>query len=695
MTFSRLLLVLILTLIIYGCKNKATGDYKYTNELIKESSPYLLQHAHNPVNWKPWSKETLVQAKKEDRPIIISVGYSSCHWCHVMAHESFEDEEVAQLMNDNFINIKIDREERPDVDQVYMNAVQLMNNGHGGWPLNVIALPDGRPFYGGTYYTKEQWTETLKKTLHLFKNERERTEEFANRLREGIKQVSLIEPVKNTEAVSDSTLTSMFGNWKKFWDRENGGLIGDQKFMMPGHYEFLLRLGVQNNDKETLEYVKHTLDIIALRGVYDHVGGGFYRYSTDSKWKIPHFEKMLYDNAQLVSMYAKAYSYFGEELYLERIEETLDFIEREMTSPEGLFYTALDADSDGEEGKYYIWTTEELQKILGEDFNLFSGYYSANNNGLWEEGKYVLQQGNLKDDFIQQHSLTPEDFEKKTELWKKVLLEERQKRIKPGLDNKALASWNGLMIKAYVDAYKVSQNESYLKKAERAMSFILDNFIDNEGEIYHSYISGKTSISGFADDYAYIAKACISLYEVTFNTAYLSKAKDLTDKAINLFPDEKTGLFYYSHEENLISGVIKVDDGVIPSPNSVMADNLFKLSHYFDDTSYKERAVKMLLVIRGDMEKYGGSYSNWGQLLLNNLKPFYEIVIVGGGAKEKTLKLYKKYIPNAVFAGSVTDNNMPLLQNRFVEGKTYIYVCRNRVCKLPVTEVEKAVSQLE
>ncbi len=688
-------LLLLSVFIFLSCKEEEKSTNKFTNDLVHESSPYLLQHAHNPVNWKAWNNETLELAKKEDKPIIISVGYSSCHWCHVMAHESFEDEEVAKIMNENFINIKIDREERPDVDQIYMNAVQLMNNGNGGWPLNAITLPDGRPFFGGTYFTKEQWIETLHKTIDLFKNERKKIEEFATRLQGGIEQISLIEAVEEAKPVNDSTLLLMHENWKKYWDLKNGGIIGNEKFMMPNNYSFLLRYGVQNNDEETLNFVRQTLDVIALKGVYDHIGGGFYRYATDNEWKVPHFEKMLYDNAQLVSLYSDAYSYFGEERYKEIVIETLQFIDREMTSEDGLFYAAIDADSEKEEGKFYVWSEEELKNILVDDFDLFADYFNVNEQGLWEENKYVFIRDSFDADFAEQNDITLDELKTKVASWKEKLLDVRNKRIKPGLDTKALASWNGLMAKAYVDAYKVLGNEEYLNKATKALDFISANFMNSSGKLYHSYISGEASIDGFLDDYAHIAEAYLALYEVTFNEDYLNASRKLTDKAIEEFFDEKTGLFYYSKAENLITKLIKTEDGVIPSSNSVMANNLFKLSHYFGEKSYAEMVDRMLAVIRPNMEQYGGSSSNWGQLVLNELKPYYEIVVVGDKAPEKALEMYKKYIPNAVFAGSTKESNMPLLENRFQEDETYIYVCQNRVCKLPVTDVEVAVSQLK
>src|SRR5690606_18008662 len=407
---------------------------------------------------------------------------------------------------------------------------------------------------------------------------------------------------------------------------------------------------------ETLNFVKQTLDVIALKGVYDHIGGGFYRYATDNQWKVPHFEKMLYDNAQLVSLYAEAYTYFREERYKEIMVETLEFINREMTSEEGLFFAAIDADSEKEEGKFYVWSQDELINILADDFDLFADYFNVNEDGLWEENKYVFIRNNFDKDFAEQHTISLDELKLKVSQWKEKLLEERSKRVRPGLDNKALASWNGLMAKAYIDAYKALGNEEYLNKGMKSLEFISDNFMNSSGKLYHSYISGKASIDGFLDDYAHISEAYLALYEVTFNEEHLKVSKQLTDKAIEEFLDEKTGLFYYSKAENLITKLIKTEDGVIPSSNSVMANNLFKLSHYFGEKSYAEMVDKMLAVIRPNMEQYGVSSSNWGQLVLNELKPYYEIVVVGDKAREKALEMYKKYIPNAVFAGSTTES---------------------------------------
>ncbi|MGY0427282.1 MAG: thioredoxin domain-containing protein, partial [Polaribacter sp.] len=450
-------------------KTIITKKFTHTNDLIKETSPYLLQHAHNPVNWKSWNTKTLALAKKENKLMIISVGYSACHWCHVMEEESFENDSVAKIMNANFISIKVDREERPDVDKVYMRAVELMT-GRGGWPLNCITLPDGRPIFGGTYFPRKQWVSILKQMSDLYKNDPNKVINFAEKLTKGIQTSETI--IKNTKEVSflKTDVSEAVKKWEKNLDFEKGGQINAPKFPSAKSFYFLMRYAEQEKDAKLKKFTETTLTKMAFGGIYDQIGGGFSRYSTDKEWHIPHFEKMLYDNAQLVSLYSNAYAKTKKELYKNTVTETLNFVERELLNKNGGFYCSLDADSFNEkkelkEGAYYAWKKDELKLLITSDFELFKEYYNINSIGLWENKKYILIRTASNTDFAKAHKISISELESKIKTWKKILFNERKKRQKPRLDDKILTSWNGLMLKAYVDAYKVFQNPKYLKIA--------------------------------------------------------------------------------------------------------------------------------------------------------------------------------------------------------------------------------------
>ena len=701
----KILQLLFLMILIAGCKGQNSDTmkiHKYTNDLINETSPYLLQHAHNPVNWNPWNSETLDKAKTENKLILISVGYAACHWCHVMEHESFEDSLVAQIMNKNFINIKVDREERPDVDQVYMNAVQLMT-GSGGWPLNVVALPDGRPVWGGTYFKKEQWISALNQISKLYEDKPDKLQAYADKLEQGIKAIDVVQLNTDAPVFEKSFIEESLGNWSKQFDYKNGGLNRAPKFMMPNNYHFLLRYAHQNNDKELLDFVNLTLTKIAYGGVFDHIGGGFARYSVDEKWHVPHFEKMLYDNAQLVSLYADAFLLTENALYKEAIIETLDYVKSEMTNQEGAFYSSLDADSttpggELEEGAFYVWTKEELKVLLDQDYELFADYYNINNYGLWEHGNYVLIRKDDEKDILEKHDLSLSELKQKKASWQKLLATEREKRAKPRLDDKSLTSWNALMLKGYVDAYRVLGNEDYLKTAQKNANFILENQLREDGGLNHTYKDGKSTINGYLEDYALTIDAFIALYENTSETKWLHTARDLTNYAFDHFFDDASKMFFFTSDEDasLVSRSIEYRDNVIPGSNSVMAKNLFKLSHFFDNEHFQKSAETMLNNVKPEMQEYPSGYSNWLDLMLNYTNPFYEVAIVGSNAEEKITELNQNhYLPNKIIVASEVESNMPLLMNRFNPNDTYIYVCVNKACKLPVTAVKDALKLME
>ena len=688
---------LLLIIMINSCSEKTS---KMSNNLINETSPYLLQHAYNPVDWNPWNKQYLEKAKKENKLIIISIGYSSCHWCHVMEKESFEDSLVASIMNEKYISIKVDREERPDVDQVYMNAVQLMT-GSGGWPLNVVTLPDGRPIWGGTYFPKDQWINALTQISDLYNKEPERFINYADTLEKGIKSLDIITTNDNQE-LSSIDIDKHIGSLVNKIDKKNGGFSGAPKFMMPNNIHFLLRSAYQNNDKETLKLVNLTLEKMAYGGVYDQIGGGFSRYSTDEKWHIPHFEKMLYDNAQLISLYSDAYLITNNELYKNVVYETINFVLKELTNSNGGFYSSIDADSkslDGKEneGAYYVWKEDELKKLLKDEFIVFSDYYNINKYGYWEDDNYVLIKNKSDAAFAKAHNLSKEEVSKKIDAWKKILIKARDKRSRPNIDDKILTSWNGLMIDAFIDAYRVFKDKDFLDVASSSAEFILKNMKKSDGGLYHSHKDGKSKINGYLEDYATTIQAFLNLYENTLDEKWLNTSNDLMKYTYKNFFNAETNMFYFTStlDDKLISRTVEFRDNVIPSSNSIMANNLFKLSHYFDNKKYLNSSQQMANNIKDQIALYPSGFSNWMNLILNINKNFYEIAVVGNTAIEKIKELNENYLPNKIIIGSLESNPLPLLKNRFVEGETYIYVCVNKACKMPVKTVKEALKLIE
>ncbi|MBJ7880641.1 thioredoxin domain-containing protein [Gelidibacter salicanalis] len=693
----------------FGCVNKDSSkndnnnnnNKGFVNDLIYETSPYLLQHAYNPVDWKAWNSETLELAKKSEKLIIISVGYSACHWCHVMEEESFENDSVAKLMNANFISIKVDREERPDVDQIYMNAVQLMT-GSGGWPLNCITLPDGRPIFGGTYFTKEQWIKALTDISNMYRNDPQKVIDYAEKLTHGIKTSELV--ALNTQEVQFTTkkLDPVIASWKLNLDFEYGGQASAPKFPMPNNLNLLLRHSVQNDDTELQGFVMNSLTKMTDGGLYDQIGGGFSRYSVDEKWHIPHFEKMLYDNAQLVSLYSDAYLISKDEHYKTIVEQTLDFVKRELTDASGGFYASLDADSEDrngnlKEGTYYSWTEKELKSILQSDFEIFKNYYNINSIGKWEDGGYILIKTKTDEEFVNQHNLKKAELRTLISKWNSKLFKIRDARKKPRIDDKILTSWNALMLKGYVDAYRVFGTQEYLDIALKNAQFIKTNQFKNDGGLFHSHKDGKATIEGFSEDYAMVIEGFISLYEVTLDDQWLQTANELTAYTINHFLDEKSKMFFFTSnlETNLITRKMEVIDGVIPSSNSIMAENLFKLSHYYSDETYSKLAKQMLNNVHSDMMASPSGYSNWLSLYLNYSNPYYEVAISGKEAQQKLKELNSNYLPNILIAGSTNESDLSLLENRYVDDETYFYICVNSTCNLPTTQVEKAFKQMK
>jgi uncharacterized protein YyaL (SSP411 family) len=694
MKIKYILLFFPLTLLMAKCQEKKSMTEKhtpeYTNKLINESSPYLLQHAHNPVEWYPWGDEAFEKAEKENKLVLISIGYSACHWCHVMEHESFEDSLTAEMMNKNFINIKVDREERPDVDQVYMNAVQLMT-GSGGWPLNCFALPDGRPVYGGTYFPKDKWQQTLTSLQGLKENDPIKLEEYAKNLTAGIQQSELITRNEDPLETKVEFLAQKVNEWSKYWDRKKGGPNRAPKFPLPNNYQFLLEYAFLSGDQESMDFVSTTLDQMARGGIYDQIGGGFARYSTDELWKAPHFEKMLYDNAQLVSLYSQAFTATQNPRYKKIVQETLAFIKRELTNKNGGFYSALDADSEGEEGKFYVWKKEELKEALTpEEFELAKDFYNVNNKGLWEHGNYILLMDENSDDMLTEDST----LGNKLELIKSKLLARRETRIRPGLDDKILTSWNMLMIEAYLDAYIALEDEQYFKVAEQQMKFIFTNLITEDEGLFHLHKDGKSSINGYLEDYAFTISALLKMYQSTFDESYISQAEALMHYTVQHFLDEESGMFWFksNKDEQLIAKKQENSDNVIPASNSVMAHNLFILSKLTYNQEFEKTGKQMLSNILPHIE-YGQSYSNWLRLYLYETYPFYEIAATGKNFRALTIELRKTYIPNKLILGAEKKSDLPLLENKFFEEET-IFVCQNKTCQLPVKLVTDALKQI-
>jgi uncharacterized protein YyaL (SSP411 family) len=663
------------------------------NRLANSTSPYLLQHANNPVNWYPWGSEALQKAKDENKLVIVSIGYSACHWCHVMEHESFEDKDVAAVMNEYFVCIKVDREERPDVDQIYMSAVQLIS-GRGGWPLNCICLPDQRPIYAGTYFRKNDWTSLLFNLADYFKQRPEDANEYATRLTEGIQKYESIGFVETQPDYTKADIELVVNNWKKYLDKTEGGMGTAPKFPMPNNWQFLIRYAHLMQDEEMAGLAKLTLLKMAYGGIYDHLGGGFARYSVDGLWHVPHFEKMLYDNGQLISLYSEAYTWQPDELYKQTVADTIDFAVRELLSPDGGFYSALDADSEGVEGKFYIFDKAEVQAVLGTEAELFCIYYHITDEGNWEEEQTNILFKRGKDaDLAEAIGIPVDEMLESIAASRKKLFEVRGKRVRPGLDNKILAAWNGLMLKGLCEAYRAFNNDEYLTIALKNAKFIVDNLVV-DGRISRVYNSESQTVA-FLDDYANVVDAFIALYEVTFDEQWLEHAVELTDNAIAHYYDKTSGMFFFTadDDEQLIARKTESMDGVIPASNSVMARNLKKLGLLFDNEIYQEISAQQLRNIMPHLAKYGSAYSNWSMLLLDEVFGTNEVAIVGADAETFRLEMEKNYVPNKIILGG-KKGSLPLLRDKF-SNQTQVFICKDKTCGLPANNIPDALKQIK
>ncbi|UTA66416.1 thioredoxin domain-containing protein [Emticicia sp. 21SJ11W-3] len=668
------------------------------NQLIHETSPYLLQHAHNPVEWYPWGEAALQKAQAENKPILVSIGYSACHWCHVMERESFENQQIADLMNAHLVCIKVDREERPDVDAIYMEALQAMGL-QGGWPLNVFLMPNARPFYGGTYFPPQNWANLVVGIKRAFDENYDKLQESAD----GFTQNMLFSESEKYGlqadeelSFSEEELVAVFNRMRSNFDYERGGMNRAPKFPMPSIWKFMLRYYQFTKDERALQHLNLTLDRLALGGIYDILGGGWTRYSTDADWKVPHFEKMLYDNGQLVSLYAEAYALTRDHLYKERVTQTINWLQREMTSPEGGFYSALDADSEGEEGKFYIWKKQEIDYLLAEKSAEFNEAFNITEEGNWEHGNNILH---LED------RLWGVDNTQ----WDKMfatLVEERSKRVRPGLDDKILCSWNGLMLKGLVDAYRYINDPAFLTLAlanahfiQTKMSVVVQTEDGHEGRgLWHNYKNGKATIIAYLEDYASVIDAYTALYQVTFDEQWLHEAEMLTDYVIANFYDTEDQFFYFtdSQGEQLIARKKELFDNVIPASNSIMAGNLYNLGIILDRRDFVDIARLMLAKMKKLVLTDTQWLTNWATLATQLVKPTAEVAIVGPDAQGVRAILDQTYGPNKVFAGSAEGSGLPLLQGRTAQdGRTMIYVCFDKTCQLPTDNISKALELMK
>jgi uncharacterized protein len=693
---SRTLLLQCLALASCARSGEHVQTMVVLNQLGNSGSPYLREHADNPVQWYEWGADALEKARIENKPLIISVGYASCHWCHVMERESFMDTAVARLMNQNFVSIKIDREERPDIDQIYLNAAELVS-GSAGWPLNAFALPDGRPFYAATYFPKEQWMAILQQITDAYRNDQYNIIKQAQKLTEGIQRSDFIS-FKTDGGVSfdEGFYQDIFNKWENSFDYTSGGVKGTPKFPMPVVSEYLLQDHHFTGNEKALQLVRTALDEMLKGGIYDQLGGGFARYATDANWRVPHFEKMLYDNGQLVSLYAHAFQVTGCTAYADVVRNTLDFIRTDLTSPEGGFYSSLNAETEGEEGAFYIWTKKEIEKILTRDeADLVIAFYQVSEEGNWEDGKNILYSNESEDEFLKGRTF-PGDAPKKLEAAKHKLKVARNKRVRPSVDEKILVSWNALMMKGYLDAYFAFGNPEYLKTALSNARFIEQNMLGEDGHLYRNFFKGHVSVDAFLDDYALMAKAYISLYQATFNVHWLSRSRLLTDYAVKHFRDDGSTLFFYtsSESENLVVRKKEISDNVIPSSNSTLAEVLFLLGEYYSVESYKEMSALMLHQLAGEVVAGGPFYANWASVIgMMAYQPF-EVVVMGPEAKKKSKQILQHYLPAAILMGGLKEN-LPLMEGKLAGDRTIIYVCRNKTCKLPEEKVEKALMQLK
>jgi uncharacterized protein YyaL (SSP411 family) len=658
------------------------------NRLIQATSPYLLQHAHNPVDWFEWGQEALDKATNEDKPILVSIGYSSCHWCHVMERESFEVDEIAQLMNETCVCIKVDREERPDIDQIYMDAVQALGV-NGGWPLNVFLTPQQKPFFGGTYFSPQAWIQILRNVGNAFLMNRKHLEETAEELQLHISRSDVERFVQKSSAPWEKDLEGMFNKLASRFDPTWGGMDKAPKFVMPSVWRFLLQYHYVTKNSQSLNQVRLTLDKIAAGGIYDQVGGGFARYSVDAHWFVPHFEKMLYDNAQLLSLYSEAYAVTQNETYKTVVYETFGWLLREMTHREGGFYSALDADSEGVEGQYYVWKQSEITEVLGTNTKVVAEYYNVTPGGNWEHGNNILMRDVSRE-------ISKPTFRETLADAKQKLLAIREKRVKPGLDDKIITSWNAMMIGGLADAYGVFGDERFLAAALKNMNFI-EGKLTSDGKLFRSYKGKRSSTPGFLDDYAYVIQAQLKLYHVTFDESWIHKATKLIPHVLENYYDTNDGFFFYTsgYSEKLITRKKEIFDNVIPSSNAIMAQNLFAAGSLLENEDWKQKAFNMTEVLGRIITSEPNYMSQWAMAYIQIRHGLNEVLLTGKGIHSLRSALQKEYLPFVLLQGSSESSTLPLFEGKTTVGdRDTIYVCYQKTCGFPVHTLEEARKQI-
>lgn len=665
------------------------------NALAGSSSPYLLQHAHNPVDWMPWGKEAREKALVENKPMLVSIGYSACHWCHVMEHESFEDEEVAARMNRHFVCVKVDREERPDVDQVYMEAVQRMS-GQGGWPLNCFTTPDGKPIYGGTYYPKAQWMQVLKQLADMWHDDPQQVQKYGDQLAKGMEVSGGIAPTRGSTAFDLAPLDTAVAQWKTRFDTRRGGPNKAPKFPLPCNHLFLMHYALVRGDEESLKQVELTLDAMALGGIYDHVGGGFARYSVDADWKVPHFEKMLYDNAQLLGLYTEAYGAFAKRSYLETARGIKSWLRREMRNGHGGYFSALDADSEGVEGLFYTWSPDQVlvDATLAEGFKK---YYHTDHKGLWEGRIIPVRKHNLTE-MAKASGRSEAEEASALHAYNAQLLAARSTRIRPGTDDKTLCSWNAMLAAGFATSYQYTGEPEDLKEAIAIMAFIDRHMTDpGTAALRHSWKEGVASGEGFLEDYAFYIDACLKLYQACHDEEWLHKAKEMAMQAIDLFYDDAKGLFFFTAhtQSDLIVRPVELSDNVIPSSNSVMAHHLTTLGSIFGLGHFREKAVRLLRAVEKAMEEYAEGYACWADLHLRLAMGEPELVIGGPDASRWLDKLTKTYRPCLLTAAAKDERRIPIFAGRTDSTHTRIFICQHHSCQAPFEDVQEAHERLD
>ena len=672
-------------------------SYSYSqinqNNLSLESSAYLLQHAKNPINWQRWDKKLYNTNNTDNKLLVVSIGYSSCHWCHVMEKETFEDSGVASFMNEKFISIKVDREENPEIDNIYMTATQMMT-GRGGWPLNVVCLPDGRPVYGGTYHTKEQWLEVLGKIQKVYENDKKQLYGIAEKVEKGIQEVNRFEYTEEEADFKPQLLQNEMKIWTSQWDMINGGEKQNQKFITPTKFNYILQYQHLNEDTKIKAYLKNTLENIANSGIVDHLEGGFYRYTVDPEWKIPHFEKMLYDNAQLLSLYANAYKEFKTPLFKSTVYKTFDFLQKRMENTEGGYFSAIDADNEQGEGRYYMFNIDEIKKAAGQDLSMILDYYRIELDKPIENSFYHLRKTNDFNTFLKKYSITNDQLVEKQKIWESQFEELKEKREFPLTDKKIITSWNAQMVSGLLNSFEAFGDKQFLNQAQRTFTFLRENLISG-AELMHTFQANKAKMDANLEDYAFMIRAALGLYQNTGNVDYLEQADELTENAIKNFETTKNPFFTYTKNPVMFSEIISVNDNVIPSANAIMAENLWTLGHLLEKKQYSTKAKKMLDVMTSYFnEGRGSDYSQWAQLITKEAFSYKEVVIVGPEAQNTNREIQQNYLPNVLFQISDKPSELPLLKDRFFKKETLIYVCEDKVCLRPSETVVDALKQI-